>query len=166
MLSLSSMTFVFHSCLILLFHCSCIFFFKQKTAYELRISDLSSDVCSSDLNGPLPCGRSQDAENHRAVRTIWFPRLQVADPELRHPFYWRVRGSDDGRWTGPRWSRPPLPSSRTISGSARLARWLCSGRMAIGLSPFSRSEEHTSELQSLMRISYAVFCLKKKKNKK
>src|SRR3546814_7062630 len=31
------------------------------------------------------------------------------------------------------------------------------------LSPMSRSEEHTSELQSLMRISYAVFCLKKKK---
>src|SRR3546814_9101377 len=30
----------------------------------------------------------------------------------------------------------------------------------------TRSEEHTSELQSLMRISYAVFCLKKKKNKK
>src|SRR3546814_4293907 len=32
------------------------------------------------------------------------------------------------------------------------------------LRPFVRSEEHTSELQSLMRISYAVFCLKKKKN--
>src|SRR3546814_9191882 len=32
--------------------------------------------------------------------------------------------------------------------------------------PETRSEEHTSELQSLMRISYAVFCLKKKKNKK
>src|SRR3546814_3913242 len=31
--------------------------------------------------------------------------------------------------------------------------------------PFPRSEEHTSELQSLMRISYAVFCLKKKKSK-
>src|SRR3546814_8687124 len=31
--------------------------------------------------------------------------------------------------------------------------------------PFRRSEEHTSELQSLMRISYAVFCLKKKKNR-
>src|SRR3546814_6906094 len=31
--------------------------------------------------------------------------------------------------------------------------------------PFERSEEHTSELQSLMRISYAVFCLKKKKHK-
>src|SRR3546814_6840774 len=34
------------------------------------------------------------------------------------------------------------------------------------VSPASRSEEHTSELQSLMRISYAVFCLKKKKNKR
>src|SRR3546814_8675901 len=34
------------------------------------------------------------------------------------------------------------------------------------LPPRSRSEEHTSELQSLMRISYAVFCLKKKTNKK
>src|SRR3546814_8159163 len=35
-----------------------------------------------------------------------------------------------------------------------------------GRSPFWRSEEHTSELQSLMRISYAVFCLKKKTNNK
>src|SRR3546814_9839565 len=33
------------------------------------------------------------------------------------------------------------------------------------VAPYARSEEHTSELQSLMRISYAVFCLKKKKNK-
>src|SRR3546814_5045400 len=32
----------------------CVFFFKQKTAYELRISDWSSDVCSSDLGGPVP----------------------------------------------------------------------------------------------------------------
>src|SRR3546814_1112356 len=37
--------------------------------------------------------------------------------------------------------------------------------MALRLQPQSRSEEHTSELQSLMRISYAVFCLKKKKTK-
>src|SRR3546814_3722357 len=34
---------------------------------------------------------------------------------------------------------------------------------AVVIDPFDRSEEHTSELQSLMRISYAVFCLKKKK---
>src|SRR3546814_6524850 len=39
-------------------------------------------------------------------------------------------------------------------------------RIALGLAQrLERSEEHTSELQSLMRISYAVFCLKKKKNK-
>src|SRR3546814_9451864 len=37
--------------------------------------------------------------------------------------------------------------------------------MACGIGLLGRSEEHTSELQSLMRISYAVFCLKKKKNK-
>src|SRR3546814_8240077 len=39
-------------------------------------------------------------------------------------------------------------------------------RLWIRLANFERSEEHTSELQSLMRISYAVFCLKKKKNTK
>src|SRR3546814_6093747 len=41
------------------------FFFKQKTAYELRISDWSSDVCSSDLTGaahPLPPGRDRDRQ--------------------------------------------------------------------------------------------------------
>src|SRR3546814_10634952 len=44
--------------------------------------------------------------------------------------------------------------------------WRPLGRQSVGdscdLSPIERSEEHTSELQSLMRISYAVFCLKKK----
>src|SRR3546814_9018983 len=40
-----------------------------------------------------------------------------------------------------------------------------SGRQDLNLRLLRRSEEHTSELQSLMRISYAVFCLKKKKNK-
>src|SRR3546814_6196521 len=39
-------------------------------------------------------------------------------------------------------------------------------RRGAGIGCFLRSEEHTSELQSLMRISYAVFCLKKKKTKK
>src|SRR3546814_7579355 len=40
------------------------------------------------------------------------------------------------------------------------------GDVAIATETYSRSEEHTSELQSLMRISYAVFCLKKKKKTK
>src|SRR3546814_1408937 len=49
------------------------------------------------------------------------------------------------------------PSSSRVSSKASRSAW-------ISLGGDLRSEEHTSELQSLMRISYAVFCLKKKKN--
>src|SRR3546814_3926746 len=62
-------------------------------------------------------------------------------------------------------SQAPLRWSSWVLGvgALALARWI-SGLFA-GLNPPTiRSEEHTSELQSLMRISYAVFCLKKKKN--
>src|SRR3546814_9061056 len=69
-------------------------------------------------------------------------------------------------------SRAPRGSSRAHIGGgndARAARRRPAARRATGSSPPSRrggnkdrSEEHTSELQSLMRISYAVFCLKKK----
>src|SRR3546814_6841585 len=48
-------------------------------------------------------------------------------------------------------------------GAARLRQQF--GARAVDRAGRARSEEHTSELQSLMRISYAVFCLKKKKNK-
>src|SRR3546814_4501732 len=51
-------------------------------------------------------------------------------------------------------------SASTTSSSALLSPASAAGDAA------ARSEEHTSELQSLMRISYAVFCLKKKKNNK
>src|SRR3546814_4473341 len=73
---------------------------------------------------------------------------------------------------------PPLPCHILCSGNRRFHRLppqTCSReryRMAAVGSRYDRtraaprSEEHTSELQSLMRISYAVFCLKKKKNKK
>src|SRR3546814_3520933 len=46
--------------------CMFFFFFKQKTAYEMRISDWSSDVCSSDLPQHLVCGR--DPRTAGAVR--------------------------------------------------------------------------------------------------
>src|SRR3546814_3349129 len=42
------------------YHCCYFFFFKQKTAYEMRISDWSSDVCSSDLQGSRPGPDRQD----------------------------------------------------------------------------------------------------------
>src|SRR3546814_6726280 len=45
--------------------CCFLFFFKQKTAYELRISDWSSDVCSSDLSRTEECaGGDPDCESH------------------------------------------------------------------------------------------------------
>src|SRR3546814_2125481 len=47
-----------------------------------------------------------------------------------------------------------------------LGLWSLVARVAGWLYDWPRSEEHTSELQSLMRISYAVFCLKKKKKRK
>src|SRR3546814_7610796 len=72
-----------------------------------------------------------------------------------------------------RWPGHPVPACQLGAGPCRCRRGTgcpaCLGTLA-GPSVFRshrgwRSEEHTSELQSLMRISYAVFCLKKKKNK-
>src|SRR3546814_5155195 len=101
------------------------FFFKQKTAYEMRISDWSSDVCSSDLHSPLYRGEGVAPEVH----LITLPeRLKQ---QLQLDFFCCIFD-------------------------------LCVHRGIHTL----RSEEHTSELQSLMRISYAVFCLKKKTTQK
>src|SRR3546814_4214721 len=54
----------------------------------------------------------------------------------------------------------PFPETAPVAGCHRSA---VPQRPGAGLLARARSEEHTSELQSLMRISYAVFCLKKKK---
>src|SRR3546814_2145132 len=56
----------------------------------------------------------------------------------------------------------PAVSVLVLIEAACIGSWL----PAPAVTMFSRSEEHTSELQSLMRISYAVFCLKKKKTDK
>src|SRR3546814_7963737 len=106
---------------------SIVFFFKQKTAYEMRISDWSSDVCSSDL-------------------IVWLDGLR---PEIMdHRFHQRQSRliGQKARIDGGRIGDHPEPETRRPP--------------AIGHG-LPRSEEHTSELQSLMRISYAVFCLKK-----
>src|SRR3546814_14767182 len=71
--------------------CIFFFFFKQKTAYEMRISDWSSDVCSSDLNmavdrspdGPAmgqPLGATQDSVALSLGSTVDFPDLLWPDP--------------------------------------------------------------------------------------
>src|SRR3546814_6988738 len=67
----------------------------------------------------------------------------------------RGRGSAQGeRYRGRRWQATAVPRRRLASSGGRVGR-------ASPPRPRARSEEHTSELQSLMRISYAVFCLKK-----
>src|SRR3546814_7568693 len=119
---------------------SYVFFFKQKTAYEMRISDWSSDVCSSDL-GP--------ARAWPARSTCRAPRSTDGRPARS-----RATTLASGWW--PCGSRSPAMLAATCRGSVRSI----GGRS--GLAGQEGWEEHTSELQSLMRTSYAVFCLKKK----
>src|SRR3546814_7844546 len=132
----------------------------------MRISDWSSDVCSSDLSDRVSGG---EGEGERApagcrVRALAadaggrgdLPRSRIQEstvgwversgPQQRS---WSTHRSNACRWVSLRSTHPTLYPS------------YASGVLAPACS--TRSEEHTSELQSLMRISYAVFCLKKKK---
>src|SRR3546814_3273938 len=100
------------------------FFCKQKTAYEMRISDCSSHVCSSDL---------------RACYTATLnPGRKAGHTERRDKMMEPAGG-------------PVIaPDKRPFD-----------------VDPVKgRPEEHTSELQSLMRISYAVFCLQQRRHSK
>src|SRR3546814_8263148 len=112
------------------------FVFKQKTAYEMRISDWSSDVCSSDL--PFPRTRS-----HAPGRTRRRAHGQAGS----------------GLQAQHRRARIRVRAARLLE---RHGRYEPNSFDANDDAVACRSEEHTSELQSLMRISYAVFCLKKK----
>src|SRR3546814_2109645 len=120
-----------------------VFFFKQKTAYEMRISDWSSDVCSSDLSAQ--CRRL----SRSSLESNWRFRASL---DARRASRSKTRGAGmDGRRC------PPLYKSFRSGAGTDQAR-------ASELSEArARSEEHTSELQSLIRISYAVFLSKKKK---
>src|SRR3546814_14480420 len=67
--------------------CFFFFFFKQKTAYEMRISDWSSDVCSSDLSAQVRrCRREETASDHRTERR----RSRASQTEHRRIFANRV----------------------------------------------------------------------------
>src|SRR3546814_5344846 len=182
-----------------------VFFFKQKTAYELLISDWSSDVCSSDLRSghkrvhakavlAIVCRRHAGQPDHRMLRADIFAVHRHADrasdgcgvddrslrpaldhrkdlvlhaqeragyidihslptPSERH-FGKRQSGLRDRRIV----ERPVKPAERrqSLPDKCLHVLFLCD------VAP-EKSEEHTSELQSLMRISSAVFCLKKNK---
>src|SRR3546814_3593335 len=131
---------------------SVFFLFKQKTAYEMRISDWSSDVCSSDLASPK---RGHAAGNGLADA----PDAGQVGIENLCPILFRHIEKRRGR-------RDAGIVDKDLD-RAELVLDPCDGRINAGpIGNIERSEEHTSELQSLMRISYAVFCLKKKKKQK
>src|SRR3546814_10344929 len=105
----------------------------------MRISDWSSDVCSSDLGF--------DRFILNPIDTLY--ESSAADYGAKEDIY---AGYLLGRYEG---------SALRIIGGVRVER--TSNRFTGNR--VERSEEHTSELQSLMRISYAGFCLKKKSTK-
>src|SRR3546814_8702240 len=104
----------------------------------MRISDWSSDVCSSDLGKPGPCAQV-DGMKIGAAGNGGNPLLPERSALSPSPWHCFLRPKND---------------VQTIGYGNRRCR---------SFSILPRSEEHTSELQSLMRISYAVFCFKKKK---
>src|SRR3546814_9035704 len=120
----------------------------------MRISDWSSDVCSSDLDRPKSCVAHPSPQqaaprqhqpgvlsrNSHALRQI------LRDPNDQ-PFHEAL---------APHRPQPLRLRHQPFEHGS-------SSHLTVTRSP--RSEEHTSELQSLMRISYAVFCLKKKNTK-
>src|SRR3546814_8113181 len=126
----------------------CVFVcFKQKTAYEVRISDWSSDVCSSDLAKPQRPFRRRRRYRHAGTGG------EGAYPHHRPA---RILGGSHGGEC-PRRRRDGAARALYVRGDPG------AGADGAGRHRAGRSEEHTSELQSLMRISYAVFCLKKKR---
>src|SRR3546814_1246216 len=108
------------------------FFFKQKTAYEMRISDWSSDVCSSDLSVfSMTCWSAAEPTNPEAPvrkRVLLMGRGLLSHGDGLLITLGHLGCGHDG-------------NVFDLAGTDY------------------RSEEHTSELQSLMRTSYAVFCL-------
>src|SRR3546814_8337528 len=136
----------------------------------MRISDWSSDVCSSDLdtfkllarrpiNTPVPAPQ-ENMLKHGIDRLAAGAQL-ASNPfrQLRaiHPLHAVISKMDQDLHTMP----SCCPTGKVITGYLASLDTELLGQIREAI----RSEEHTSELQSLMRISYAVFCLKKKKKK-
>src|SRR3546814_4414260 len=120
----------------------------------MRISDWSSDVCSSDLLRRVGVDARQLLDRkQRLAGPLVIVRVERVALDRAQP-------------------RPQVGTGRELPDvSDRLGQRLLHQVVGFRLAARQRacerpksSEEHTSELQSLMRISYAVFCLKKKNN--
>src|SRR3546814_9673008 len=107
----------------------------------MRISDGSSDVYSSDLGTRKPkFGSVRNSASFRLPSSAAFSSARVALIGIR--------------------LIPSIVAMPPVQPVLTSQHWT----PPLAMRSFRRSEEHTSELQSLLRISYAVFCLKKKKN--
>src|SRR3546814_4991850 len=138
----------------------------------MRISDWSSDVCSSDLDhadiGLFAADRGNVARAlERARQTLGVVDVHLAAEGAHLVGAWAaieaLRGDgrrDERRDTGEGGHDACHSTIRRGRHRQRMRRRMRAADSAV------RSEEHTSELQSLMRISYAVFCLKKKKKRR
>src|SRR3546814_6247043 len=123
----------------------------------MRISDWSSDVCSSDLVHEGNQARGEEMTDEELVDAL---------KALAHPVRLRIMRAltgaernvgeiDEAAQVG----QPTLSQQLAVLRNAGLVKTRKDAKLVY----YRRSEEHTSELQSLMRISYAVFCLKTKK---
>src|SRR3546814_1687060 len=125
----------------------------------MRISDWSSDVCSSDL-----LSRWREAGIETYNNPGWVP------PTLALGLWTLDRREEAVQWYAAAVRTEPMHWRDPANLPALLPDWREEDRAKLAevaaawakAPPSWRSEEHTSELQSLMRISYAVFCLKKK----
>src|SRR3546814_7609441 len=115
----------------------------------MRISDWSSDVCSSDLIGAhILSGAVVDPKALDELIPHWRELDSPMTVPVTENHHWVLTAKK--KFGMPHISMPPFMNNKgcyTVSLGS-LCRW--------------RSAEHTSELQSLMRISYAVFCQKNK----
>src|SRR3546814_3014840 len=125
----------------------------------MRISDWSSDVCSSDLS-------TQEILRfiNQLPRGIGNAKLATLDTA----FHWSTTGNSEIRFA---WLELAIANHYPAAEASAEDFLTSQGRRKFVAPLFAelmdqpgwRSEEHTSELQSLMRLSYAVFCFKKKK---
>src|SRR3546814_5736404 len=138
------------------------FFFKQKTAYEMRISDWSSDVCSSDLwRDNLMSWEGLEEVVAIADTGSFVGAANLLSVSTSHVS--RVVARLETRLDTKLFDRTTRRVGLTDTGGVFVerCRHLIEERedLLAELAGSGRSEEHTSELQSLMRNSYAVFCL-------
>src|SRR3546814_6065410 len=127
----------------------------------MRISDWSSDVCSSDLQRELAWRLGVTVGTVTRAYDLAAQRGLLSGEVGRGTFV-RDRRTPENETLLPPPADAPVNLGTNVATIAQQATALGTSLAELAGCSGSRSEEHTSELQSLMRISYAVFCLKKK----